>query len=193
MYAFLIPLLLGFVFNGASAFTAAFSRRWGERGGQAACVLLRNVAGIPLWASGLGLAVWAPSPMLFAPGIATDAVGWLLVAAGSLVILWALVALRWPAARPSLRDTVVVRGPYAHVRHPMYVGLLLELAGVALLSPSQTTLLACALGGGWLIVQVKLEELDLQQRIPAYREYMERVPRFLPRLGPSQDRQQNGA
>jgi protein-S-isoprenylcysteine O-methyltransferase Ste14 len=36
--------------------------------------------------------------------------------------------------------------------------------------------------GGWLIAQARLEELDLVKRLPAYREYMEQVPRFVPRL-----------
>ena len=82
MYVFLIPLLLGFALNWASAFTAAYSRRWGARGGQLATLLLRNVLGIPLWAVGLGLAMRTPSPMLFASSPAIDTLGWLLVAAG---------------------------------------------------------------------------------------------------------------
>jgi len=182
MYGFLIPLLLGFVLNWASAFTAAYSRRWGEKGGQLASLFLRNVVGIPLWAVGLGLAARASSPMFFTPGLATEALSWFLIATGAMTILWALVALGWRATSPSVRDTLVARGPYAHVRHPLYDGVLLEFAGLVLLSPSRATVLACALGVGWVVVQARLEELDLLQRIPAYREYMERVPRFVPRL-----------
>jgi len=36
------------------------------------------------------------------------------------------------------------------------------------------------------MIQARLEEVDLVQRLPAYREYreyMEEVPRFIPRLG----------
>ena len=55
MYVFLIPLLLGFALNSASAFTAAYSRRWGEWRGQLASVLLRDVLGIPMWVVGLAL------------------------------------------------------------------------------------------------------------------------------------------
>src|SRR3989304_2719198 len=51
-YAFLFPLVLGFLLGGASAFTAAFSRRWGERRGQMATMILRNALGIPLWIFG---------------------------------------------------------------------------------------------------------------------------------------------
>jgi protein-S-isoprenylcysteine O-methyltransferase Ste14 len=182
MYVFLIPLLLGFALNAASAFTAAYSRRWGERRGQLASLLLRNVAGIPLWVVGLGLAIRTPSPLLFTPGPVTEALGWLLVSAGCVIILWSLLSLGWRAVMPSVRDTLVVHGLYAHVRHPMYGGTLLEFTGLAVLSPGHAAVLACALGAGWVVVQARLEELDLLQRIPAYREYMQRVPRFLPRL-----------
>jgi hypothetical protein len=33
------------------------------------------------------------------------------------------------------------------------------------------------------MIQARLEEVDLVQRLPAYREYMEEVPRLIPRLG----------
>jgi protein-S-isoprenylcysteine O-methyltransferase Ste14 len=182
MSAFLIPLLAGFVFDAASAFTAAFCRRWGERRGQLVTAVLRNVLGIPLWVIGLGLAVRAPSPALFAPGAPLEAVGWLLLALGGVVQLLALAALRRRAAVPSLRDTLVQHGPYAHLRHPIYAGLLLEFAAILLVRPSQTVGLASALGIGWVMLQAKLEELDLLERLPPYREYMTRVPRFVPRL-----------
>jgi protein-S-isoprenylcysteine O-methyltransferase Ste14 len=47
---------------------------------------------------------------------------------------------------------------------------------------TQVVVLDCALGIGWIFVQARLEELDLLQRMPAYQEYMNRVPRFLPHL-----------
>jgi len=179
---FLIPLLAGFVFNAASAFTAAFCKRWGERRGQVVTALLRNVLGIPLWVVGLGLAVRARSPALFTTSAPLEAVGWLLLALGGVVQLLALAALRRRAALPSTCDTLVQHGTYAYLRHPIYAGLLLEFAAIVLVKPSQTVGLACALGVGWVLIQARLEELDLLQRLPPYREYMTRVPRFLPRL-----------
>ncbi len=52
----------------------------------------------------------------------------------------------------------------------------------ALLKPTFTVVAACAIGAGWLIVQARLEEIDLLQRLPSYRGYMKEVPRFVPRL-----------
>ena len=185
MYAFLVPLLAGFGFNAASAFTAAFCRRWGERRGRLVTAVLRNVLGIPVWVIGLMWAVRTASPALFTRSTAADAAGWLLLGLGSLVQVLALVALRRRAAVPSTRDTLEQRGPYARLRHPIYAGLLLQFAAIVLVRPTQAVALACALGVGWVLLQAKLEELDLLQRLPAYREYMARVPRFLPRFRPS--------
>jgi protein-S-isoprenylcysteine O-methyltransferase Ste14 len=61
--------------------------------------------------------------------------------------------------------------------------MLLVFVGLALLRPTLALVLASAIGALWLVlVQAKLEELDLVQRLPAYRAYMAEVPRFIPRL-----------
>ena len=180
--AFLFPLLLGFAFNSASAFTAAYSRRWGERRGQGLSLVLRDVLGIPVWALGYILAARTPSPALFTSSWASQALGWLLILAGAAVIVVGLRSLGWRAVSPSLSDSLVESGLYARVRHPLYSGMLLELAGLAVLLPTPPMLVACALGVIWTLLQARLEELDLLQRLPGYADYMRRVPRFVPRL-----------
>jgi protein-S-isoprenylcysteine O-methyltransferase Ste14 len=181
VYLFLLPLLLGFASDWASAFTTSYSRRWGERRGQALTFLLRMISGIPLWFIGLLLAITAPSATLLPPSPVTDLCGWVLVLAGCVPMILGLLALRFSAARPAVGDALVERGIYACIRHPIYAGMLLEFPGLALLSPKETSLLACVLGLGWVYGQARLEERDLIQRMPAYRTYMQRVPRFLPR------------
>jgi len=182
MYMFVIPLLLGLTFAGASAFTTAYSKRWGERGGQMATIILRNLLGIPLMFIGFILAWLAPASLVFNPSKVTLVLGWFLIVAGSIPVMWGHLVLGWRTHMPSVRDTLVRHGLYAHVRHPIYSGGMVTLAGFALLRPTLAFVLACALGSGWLIVQARLEEIDLLQRLPAYREYMEQVPRFVPRL-----------
>lgn len=73
-------------------------------------------------------------------------------------------------------------GLYGQLRHPIYAGGLLEFVGLALLKPTSTIVLACALGFIWLIIEARLEEIDLVLRLPAYRQYMKEVPRFIPQL-----------
>ena len=182
MWSFLVPLLLGFTSNAASAFTAAYSRRWGERGGRVASLILRNVLGIPVWALGLVLAVRAPSRPLVRPGAVTAIAGWVLLAAGATLILWALGSLGQRAAAPSARDTLVSDGAYSYVRHPIHVGTFLEFVGLWLLVLSLTAMVACMVGIIWLLVQSRLEETDLLERVSGYSQYMADVPRFVPGL-----------
>lgn len=182
MFLFLLPLLVGFAFNCASAFTTFFSTRLGERSGRLLCIVLRDVVGIPLWAIGYGMAALAASPQFFTPTLLTSALAWLLIIFGSAVIIAGMVSLRWKAAAPSLKDSLVTDGLYAHIRHPFYTGMFAQLLGLALWFPTQSMSLACLIGMLWIGLQARLEELDLLQRLPAYKEYMQRVPRFLPRF-----------
>lgn len=144
---------------------------------------------MPLWAAGFFVAMWAPSTLLFRFTIFTDAAGWLLLAAGVLLILWALSSISLRAVSPSVKDTLVTGGPYGFVRHPLYCGVILEFLGLALINPTLPVVLACSLGILWLVVQAMLEEYDLCQRIPSYREYSQRVPRFVPHFWKNKDNQ----
>lgn len=182
MYLFLIPLLISFACNGASAFTAVYSKRLGERGGQLATAVLRNVLGLPLLGVAFALAARAPARRLSGESVPQDAAGWLSLLVGAGLIVFSVATLRLSAAAPSMKDTIVRHGPYARVRHPLYAGVYFELAGAALLRPTWPMLLCCLLAGGWLQVQARAEERDLSQRLPGYRDYMEQVPRFIPRL-----------
>jgi protein-S-isoprenylcysteine O-methyltransferase Ste14 len=181
-YLFLLPLLLGFALNSASDFTTFYTRRWGEKRTKRITFFLRNIFGIPVWAAGICLAVWTPAPLLFAQDTVSAILGWLLIISGGLLILTALLTLGKRAALPSVEDTLASANLYAKIRHPIYSGMLLELPGIFLIKPSLTTLIACGLGIAWAIIQSILEEIDLLQRLPAYRDYMQRVPRFIPRI-----------
>ena len=182
MFYFLIPLLVGFGFNLASAFTSFYSRRWGKRRGQLVTILFRDVLGIPVWVLGLGLAMRTPSPALFASNSMTQISGWLLLLIGGLIILAALFTIRLLAAAPTNQDKLVKIGLYASVRHPIHTGTFFEFVGLFLIAPSLSVAAACMIGCIWILIQTRLEEVDLLQRMPEYRQYMQSVPRFWPRL-----------
>lgn len=169
MYYFLIPLILGFVLAGASAFTAAYARWWGEVGGRMATAILRNLLGIPLWFFGFYLAWVEPAELLFPPSKMPVALSWLMMIVGWVPVLWGHIQLGWRTHLPSVRDTLMRDGLYAYVRHPIYSGGLLMLAGLALLKPTLTVVLASALASVFLVVQAFLEEIDLRQRLPVYK------------------------
>lgn len=183
MYRFLIPLLTGFVLAGASTFTAVFSRKWGERSGQITTSVLRNLLGIPLYFLGLVLAWQAPLPALFDPTLAIRSLAWGLIVAGSIPIIFGHLQLGWRTHMPSVRDALETTGLYACVRHPIYAGAVLVFVGVALLQPTSAFITTCALSITFFLIQAWLEEIDLIERIPAYRQYMQDVPALLPRLG----------
>lgn len=182
MYRFLIPLLSGFTLAGASAFTAALSRAWGERGGRIATSVLRNVLGIPLYFLGLVLAWQAPSTDWFEPTLATRSLAWGLIVAGAIPVTIGHLQLGWRTHMPSLHDTLLTTGLYARVRHPIYAGAVPLFIGVALLRPTPVFIFACVLSIAFFVIQAWLEEIDLMERTPSYRDYRNAVPAFIPRL-----------
>ena len=188
MVLFIIPMLVGFIFAGASAFTSAYSRRFGERGGQIVTAVLRNMFGITLWVIGY-LWAWAiPSPWVFRPAAFLTILGWVLILAGAAPVVIGHLYVGMRSHLPSARDTLVRHGIYAYIRHPIYAGGLVVMPGLVLIRPSLAVLAASALVFAWLFVQARLEEIDLVQRIPEYRDYMRQVPRFIPRLGRGKNR-----
>jgi protein-S-isoprenylcysteine O-methyltransferase Ste14 len=180
MFWFLAPLLIGFVFNWASAPTGLYIRRFGERRGRALTFLFRNLLGIPVWAAGLALSCGVDSPQAWPEAAILTGLGWIWIFAGSLLILWALVLLGMRSIRPTSQDTLISRGIYRFIRHPIHAGVLLEFLGLILTYRTIPVLIACLMGVGYVWIQTRLEEADLLARIPPYREYMETVPRFLP-------------
>jgi protein-S-isoprenylcysteine O-methyltransferase Ste14 len=90
--------------------------------------------------------------------------------------------------RPRIRQggTLVTDGPYAIVRHPMYVCVLwFGVAAVVLYATLPKLILLCLL---YLVLRFKaiMEERLLLVSFPDYAEYMLKVGRFLPRRTPGQ-------
>lgn len=182
MYWFLIPLVLGFTSNAASAFTTLYSEKWGKARGTIITVVLRDITGIPLWAAGFVLAILESGAFIYETSLLTKITGWLLLSSGAVIIVIALVSIRIKAAAPSAEDTLVNKGIYSIIRHPIHSGTFLEFIGLFILNPSLQTGLASVLGCIWIFFQTKFEEKDLIKRIPEYMDYLKQVPRFFPSL-----------
>jgi protein-S-isoprenylcysteine O-methyltransferase Ste14 len=129
VYQFLIPLFLGFTFTSASVFTTYYSRLFGERGGRLVSIILRVVLGIPVWVIGYILAAGVDSGLLFNPTTITSALAWISIVAGVTIVVTSWLTIRWRAAAPSVRDTLVEQGIYAYIRHPIYSATILEMVG----------------------------------------------------------------
>jgi protein-S-isoprenylcysteine O-methyltransferase Ste14 len=85
-------------------------------------------------------------------------------------------------------EHLVVSGFYRFVRNPMYVGVLIALAGEVLLFRSRGLLLfALLLGLGFHLFVSRYEEPTLTRRYGGeYLRFKQNVPRWLPRLSPWQ-------
>jgi len=83
-------------------------------------------------------------------------------------------------------EHLVVSGLYRYVRNPMYVGVLLSLAGETLLFRSRDIVVEALIA--WTAAHLFIlayEEPTLTQRHPdEYPLYKRQVPRWLPRLTP---------
>lgn len=85
------------------------------------------------------------------------------------------------------RHELATTGPYAHVRHPQYVGFVLIMLGFLVQWP---TLLTLAMFPVLVWMYVRLARQEEREAIAefgeAYRDYARRVPAFVPRLlGPA--------
>lgn len=78
---------------------------------------------------------------------------------------------------------VIQEGPYAWVRHPMYLGLIVFMLSIPLMLGSGWGLVPAALIGILFILRTALEDRTLHEELPGYREYAEHVRfRLLPRV-----------
>jgi len=66
-------------------------------------------------------------------------------------------------------------GPYRFVRHPGYAGNLLPLFGIVLALGSLWTLIPAAVATIITVIRTVLEDHTLQEELPGYREYAQRV------------------
>jgi protein-S-isoprenylcysteine O-methyltransferase Ste14 len=110
---------------------------------------------------------WAPLPFW------TLYLGICLFSISATLITWVLA--KNPHAESSVRiqndHTVVASGPYRFVRHPMYGGLILLHASVALMLGSTWTLCLAALLALLFLWRTALEDQTLRRELPGYERY----------------------
>ena len=110
----------------------------------------------------------------------------LIVLAGAAVMVWARLTLgrNWSAEVSLKQDHELIEsGPYAHVRHPIYSGLLLMCLGTAIFYGRALgfgLLLALAAGLWW---KARGEEQMMSRHFPdAYADYSSRVHAIIPHV-----------
>lgn len=118
------------------------------------------------------LALWPPT------------LGVVLTFAGLLFCVWArfVLAGNWSDFVQVKHDhELVVEGPYRWVRHPIYTGILMMLAGTALAVGEWRAVLAVAIAAAAFGHKLRLEEAVMRQEFgEAYTRYADRTRALIP-------------
>lgn len=101
---------------------------------------------------------------------------------GYVISLWGISYLRRSFALMVAVREVVSGGPYAYVRHPMYLGYIFELSGLVLASFSVGIFITAAGFLALMVIRARLEEARLIEACPAYRDYMQRTGFLFPKF-----------
>ena len=141
--------------------------------------------------------LWRPLPVhlgtrtragLLVPAVAAYVMGLGLAMAGRIALGAAYRPTSTVGVRLAPGQALVTSGPYALVRHPMYVGIVLAALGALGLYRTWTTLLFIA-QLPVLYVRARREDEALEAEFgAAWRRYHNSVPAWLPRPGGCQRR-----
>lgn len=86
-----------------------------------------------------------------------------------------------PFPAPKKDSYLISNGIYKHVRHPIYLGILVAMTAYALYEMSVFRLVITALLLVVLYFKTQLEEAYLIERFEAYQDYKKSTGRFLPK------------
>ena len=110
-----------------------------------------------------------------------------LLGAGAILVAAGVAVRAWAAGHLRREGAVTVTGPYAHLRHPLYLGTAFILAGFAVAAGRAG--LAALVGFYFVALFVPVMRREERERQAAaselYSAYASRVPAFLPRLRPA--------
>jgi len=117
---------------------------------------------------------WSPDFPLW-----LSVVGFILIAFGYAFAAWAVVENRFFSSVVRIQTerghVVCDTGPYRFVRHPGYAGNILPLFGIVLALDSVWALIPVAVALTITVVRTALEDQALQEELPGYRDYAQRV------------------
>ena len=110
---------------------------------------------------------------------------WAISSVGAAWAIWAAFGLGdrlTPTPVPRDGGELRTDGPYAHVRHPIYSGVLMIVVGIAVRTGNMLGLVLTVVTVGFFHAKAAFEERLLTERFPGYRAYADVTPRFVPRL-----------
>ncbi len=110
-----------------------------------------------------------------------------LLVLGNVPIVWSMAVNRHLEKTVRLQEErdhrVVSDGPYRFVRHPMYVGVILQHLSVPLVLGSAWAFIPVALAILFLVIRTSFEDRTLQRELTGYLEFTKRTRyRLLPHV-----------
>ena len=145
-------------------------------GGQFLAMLLLH----PSWIAAMLVEVWVFDRQ---PSALVAAAGFIALVAGQSLRLLAIRTLgpRWSARIITVPNAQpVTTGIYRYLRHPNYLGVVLEIAGLPLVHGAWVTAIAASIANALvLLARIPAEEAALS-RDNAYGAFFAERPRFIP-------------
>ncbi len=113
------------------------------------------------------------------PDKVSFAVGLLVQLTGYAIVFWTFYTNSFAAPvvriQHERKQKVIDWGPYAQLRHPMYAGVLVTLAGVGVFLESTASLALIPLVALGFLPRIMIEERVLSEYLPGYTDYLSRV------------------
>jgi protein-S-isoprenylcysteine O-methyltransferase Ste14 len=112
-------------------------------------------------------------------------IGWLLLVVAGLMV-WHVMMTNaylssWARLQKDREQVVVQEGAYRHIRHPMYLGIIVAFLGIPLALGSWWAMIPSTVIVGLFVYRTYREDLMLIHGLTGYAEYTERVRyRLLP-------------
>jgi protein-S-isoprenylcysteine O-methyltransferase Ste14 len=112
-------------------------------------------------------------------------IGFFIFVAGGALFSWAMISNEFFETKVRIQkdrgQTVATTGPYHYVRHPGYIGMILQLLATPIALGSWWGLLPALCAAGMFVLRTALEDKTLLEELDGYRDYAARVRyRLLP-------------
>src|SRR5271166_5624308 len=141
--------------------------------------LVSKLASLVFISALIALLTFRDTPQAKAPGLMprVAALAGTYLGGGTVLALYSVLKLGRSLSMMSEARRLVTRGPYAVIRHPLYLGEGIALAGLTLQFLSPWAVLILALQCACQIERMNNEERVLSRVFPEYRAYMAHTAR----------------
>jgi len=113
------------------------------------------------------------------PSVAWHLAGAIVLAVGLEVTSWAMLANAYFSTAVRIQSdrgqTVCTTGPYRFVRHPGYVGVILQCISAPILLGSLWALIPGITATVLIVIRTSLEDRTLQAELTGYQDYVRKV------------------